>query len=186
MSSPSIKNDVTSFRYIQRFEVMDGITMLRGCSNWPYVQENMFPGQGSDSNKVFVFKMSEVDPSSSVDLVKKMLPCGNLQDAWMMFHHVKRVKKWTTMACHVYHLAYCRVMTIAICDMQSKDAAAQSVLWKNLNVVLAKHGIPERKFKGFKADNAQANWNAIWVIFRSGDVTFPMKNQERTYLFHWT
>jgi hypothetical protein len=37
MSSPSIKNDVTSFRYIWRYGVMDGITMLRGCSNWPYV-----------------------------------------------------------------------------------------------------------------------------------------------------
>jgi hypothetical protein len=33
MSSPSIKNDVTSFRYIQRFGVMDGITTLRGCSH---------------------------------------------------------------------------------------------------------------------------------------------------------
>jgi hypothetical protein len=69
MSSPSIKNDVTSFKYIRRYGVMDGITMLRGCSNWPYVQENLFPGQGSNSDKVFVFKMSEVDPSIGVDLV---------------------------------------------------------------------------------------------------------------------
>jgi hypothetical protein len=30
---------------------------------------------------------------------------------------VKHVKKWTTMACHVYDSTYCRVMTIAICDM---------------------------------------------------------------------
>jgi hypothetical protein len=34
-----------------------------------------------------------------------------------MFDHVKHVKKWTTMACHVYDFAYCLVMTIAICDM---------------------------------------------------------------------
>jgi hypothetical protein len=60
MSSPSIKNDVNSFRYIRRYEVMDGITMLGGCSNWPYVQENMFSGQGSDFDKIFVFKISEV------------------------------------------------------------------------------------------------------------------------------
>jgi hypothetical protein len=66
MSSPSIKNDVTSFRYIRRYGVMDGITMLKGCSNWTYVQENMFPGQGSDSDKVFVFKMFEVGPSSAM------------------------------------------------------------------------------------------------------------------------
>jgi hypothetical protein len=70
MNSPSIKNDVTSFRYIRRYGVIDGITMLRGCSNWPYVQENMFPGQGSDFDKVFVFKMSEVGRGSDVDLVK--------------------------------------------------------------------------------------------------------------------
>jgi hypothetical protein len=30
MSSPSIKNDVTAFRYIRRFGVMDGIATLRG------------------------------------------------------------------------------------------------------------------------------------------------------------
>jgi hypothetical protein len=33
MSSPSIKNNVTAFRYIRRFWVMDGIAMLRGCSH---------------------------------------------------------------------------------------------------------------------------------------------------------
>jgi hypothetical protein len=58
------------------------------------------------------------------------------------------------MACHVYDFAYCRVMTIAVCNMQSKDATAQSVLWRNLNDVMAKHGVPEPKFKGFMADNA--------------------------------
>jgi hypothetical protein len=63
MSSPSIKNDVTSFKYIRRFGIMDGITTLRGCSKWPYVQENMFPGQGSNFDKIFVFKMSEVGPT---------------------------------------------------------------------------------------------------------------------------
>jgi hypothetical protein len=33
MSSPSIKNDVTTFRYNRRFGVMDDIAMLRGCSH---------------------------------------------------------------------------------------------------------------------------------------------------------
>jgi hypothetical protein len=76
-------------------------------------------------------------------------------------------------------------MTIAICDMQSEDAAAQMVLWKNLNVVMARHDIPEPKFKGFMADIAQANWNAVRVIYGSSDATIPMKDQERTCLFHW-
>ena len=37
MSSPSIKNDVTAFRYIQRFGVIDGIATFRGSSHWAYV-----------------------------------------------------------------------------------------------------------------------------------------------------
>jgi hypothetical protein len=114
-------------------------------------------GQGSDSDKVFVFKMSEVGPSSDVDLVKWMQPGSDLQDAWMMFDHIKRVKKWTTMACHVYDSTYYYIMTITICDMQSEDAAVQSVLWKNLNVVLMRHGVLEPKFKGFMADSARVN-----------------------------
>jgi hypothetical protein len=58
--------------------------------------------------------MSEVGPGSGVDLVKRMQPSGDLEDAWMMFDHVKSVKKWTTMACHVYDSTYCRVMTITV------------------------------------------------------------------------
>jgi hypothetical protein len=154
MSSPSIKNDVTAFRYIRRFGVMDGIATLRGCSHWAYVQENKFPDQGSNSDKVFVFKMSEVGPRSGVHLVNRMQPGGDLEHAWIMFDHVKHVKNWTTMACHVYDSAYCRVMTIAVCDMHSEDAAAQMVLWKNLNDVMARHGVPKPKFKGFMADSA--------------------------------
>jgi hypothetical protein len=86
-----------------------------------------------------------------------MQSIGDLEDAWIMFDHVNRVKHWTIMACHVYDSTYYRVMSIVECDIQPKDATAQSVLWKNLNDVMAKHGVPEPKFKGFMADIAQAN-----------------------------
>jgi hypothetical protein len=76
-------------------------------------------------------------------------------------------------------------MTIAVCNMQSEDAAAQMVLWKNLNDVMARHSVPEPKFKGFMADNAQANWNAVKMIYGSGDATISMKDQEKMCLFHW-
>jgi hypothetical protein len=33
MSSPSIKNNVTAFKYIQRFGIMDSIATLIGCSH---------------------------------------------------------------------------------------------------------------------------------------------------------
>ena len=81
---------------------MDGITKLRGLSNWAYVQRSVFPGQGDDSDKVFVFKMSEVGPSSGVHLVRRMQLGGNLESAWIISDHVKRVIRWNTMVCHVY------------------------------------------------------------------------------------
>ena len=64
-------------------------------------------------------------------------------------------------------------MTIAVCDMQSEDAAAQMVFWKNINDVMARHGVPLPKFKGFMVDSAHANWNAIRVIYGSGAPQFP-------------
>jgi hypothetical protein len=50
-----------------------------------------------------------------------MQPSGNLQVVWIMFDHVKHVQDWMTFACHVYNQVYCKLMTISICDMQSKD-----------------------------------------------------------------
>jgi hypothetical protein len=50
---------------------------------------------------------------------------GDLYNTWIMFDHVKHVVGWTTMVCHVYDLAYCKVLTIAIYDMQSVDTKAQ-------------------------------------------------------------
>jgi hypothetical protein len=35
------------------------------------------------------------------------------------------------------------------------------------------------------ADSTQANWNAVRMIYGSGDATVPMEDQERTCLFHW-
>ena len=61
---------------------MDGITKLRGVSTWAYVQRSQFLGQGDDTDKVFVFKMSEAGPGSGVDLVKCMQPGGDLEHAW--------------------------------------------------------------------------------------------------------
>ena len=137
LNSPSLRNRVYTFKYLQRFGVMDGITKLWGLSNWAYIQRNMFLGQGDDSDKVFIFKMSEVGPGSGVDLVRQMQPGGDLEHAWIMFDHVKRVTNWTTMACHVYDATYQRVMTIACCDFQSEDKDAQIIFWKNLNHVMA-------------------------------------------------
>jgi hypothetical protein len=49
---------------------------------------------------------------------------------------------------------------------------------------MAKHCIPEPKFKALMADSAQANWSAIRVIYGNVDGTIPMKDQERACFFY--
>jgi len=51
---------------------------------------------------------------------------------------------------------------------------------------MARHGVPLPKFQGFMADSAQANWNAVRIVYGSGDPSIPMDGQERTCYFHWT
>ena len=72
LNSPNLRSKVTLFKYLRKFGVMDGIAKLRDVSNWAYVQRNQFLGQGDDTDKLFVFKMSEVGPGSGVDLVRRM------------------------------------------------------------------------------------------------------------------
>lgn len=185
LSSPNVRSVISSFRlHSQSTGYIDKILELKKTSRYDYVQESVFPGQGS--NKVFLFKMSIEGPGSGFDLVKRMQPGGDLENAWIMFDHVKRVKDWTTMACHVYDTTYCKVMTIVVCDMQSEDTQSQCLLWNALNRVMAKHGVPATNFKGFMADNAQANWNDVRQVYGTGDPKVPLQNRERTCLFHWT
>ena len=92
LNSPNLRSKNISFKYLRRLGVMDGIAKLQGISSWAYVQRNQFPGQSDEKDKVFVFKMSEAGPRSGVDLVRRMRPGGDLENAWMMSDHVKRVK----------------------------------------------------------------------------------------------
>ncbi len=54
-----------------------------------------------------------------------------------------------TMAYHVYDSIYCKVMTIVVYDMQSKDTKAQCILWRKLNAVVERKGLGTPAFKGF-------------------------------------
>ncbi len=103
---------------------------------------------------------------SGVSFVTQMQLVKDLQNAWIMFDRVKHVANWRIMFCHVYDLAYYKVMTIAICDMQSKDTEAQQVMWTKLNDTMLKHMFLKSNFKVFMVDNAQANWNAIIIVYR--------------------
>ena len=76
-------------------------------------------------------------------------------------------------------------MTIAVCDMQCEDTEGQVIMWRCLNRVMEKNGLPNPNFKGFMADSAQANWNAVRIVYGSGDPSVKMIDRERTCLFHW-
>ncbi len=49
---------------------------------------------------------------------------------------------------------------------------------------MAKNGVHNTNFKGFMVDNAQANWNIVWIVYGSKDVNELMINNEQTYYFH--
>jgi hypothetical protein len=50
-----------------------------------------------DFEKIYLFKMPEVEPGSGIDLVKQMQIGSELHSLWILFDHVKLVKHWTTM-----------------------------------------------------------------------------------------
>jgi hypothetical protein len=149
-----------------------------------YIHGNVFPGQGKDN--VYIFKMLVDRSGSGVDLVKRMQPGGDLENAWLMFDHDKRVQEWTTMACHMYDAAYCKSMTIAVCDMQSEDTKVQCIMWRELNDLIRKNNVENPNFKGFMVDSVQANWNVVQIVYGSSDPKVPMENRECTCLLHWT
>ena len=124
LNSPSLQNRVYTFN------TCEGLALWTALPSFgAYIQRNMFSGQGDDSDKVFIFKMSEVGRGSGVDLVWRMQLSGDLEHAWIMFDHVKRVINWTTMACHIYVAIYQRVITIACCDFQFENKDAQIIFW---------------------------------------------------------
>lgn len=106
-----------------------------------------------------------------------------MYNLWLMFDHIKRVKDWTMMACHVYDSKYCKVLTIACCDMQYEDGVAHTLIWDNLNIVMTDNGVTSVNFKGFMADNAQANWNVMRKVHGGGHLSLPMVGHERTFFF---
>jgi hypothetical protein len=57
---------------------------------------------------------------------------------------------------------------------------AQCIIWRKLNTTITKKGVTNPKFKGLMANNAQANWNVVYIVTR--DLIVKMINKERTNL----
>ena len=90
MSSPSIRNVISSFRLNNHGGIIDNIMTMKRESKFEFIHDSVFPGQGKE--KVYMFKMLTEGPGSGVDLVRRMQPPRNLHNVWLMFDHVKRVK----------------------------------------------------------------------------------------------
>jgi hypothetical protein len=135
---------------------MDNVLPLKSKNPCDYIQDSCFLRQ-MVGQKVLLFKMSLYGLICGVDLVRCMQPGGDLQNCWLMFDHVKCVQEWTTVACHVYNLMYCKMFTIAIYNMQSKSTKAQCVMWTKLNHMMLRFGLINHNFNGLVGDSAQAN-----------------------------
>jgi hypothetical protein len=57
-------------------------------------------------------------------------------------------------------------------------------MWTKLNEMVLKNGFPKPNFKIFMANSAQANWNAVKIIYGS-KVLVKMVDKKRICLFHW-
>ena len=89
LSSPNLRNTILLFRSGGKGGAYGNIMAIKRYTMIEYIQGNVFLGQ--DKDKVYVFKMLEDGPGSSVDLVKRMQPRGDLENVWLMFDHVKHV-----------------------------------------------------------------------------------------------
>ena len=69
---------------------IDSIRALKDHSGFEYVHGSKFLGQSKD--KVFVFKLFLDLQRSGVDLVQHMQVGGDMENSWIMFDHVKRLK----------------------------------------------------------------------------------------------
>ncbi len=153
LSFPNIHNLIGFFKHCLGNGYIDNIPELKSKNQYDYIQECCSLGQVL-GQMVFIFKMSINGVGNGVSLVTQMQLVRDLQNAWIMFDHVKCVVGWTTIACHVYNLAYCKVITIVACDMQCEDMKAQQVMWTKLNDIMQKHVFPKLDFKGFMVDSA--------------------------------
>lgn len=71
------------------------------------------------------------------------------------------MKDWTALACHIYDPMYNKVMTIAVSNMQLECSKTQEQMLVSLIGIIKKHRCEFVDFKGFMADSAHANFNAI-------------------------
>lgn len=157
--------------------------MQKNCL-FPYIQRYRAPGQGSIDDFPMIFKMSVKGPGSGVDILRRMLPGGNLHGTWVMFDVMRRLSDgWLTFSSHVYDHHYRSLCTIFTCELKSEGAKSIATAWRQMIDVAKENGVPRVEIYGFMADNAIGGWNAVREVFFGG-VSAP--DRERSDAFHWS
>ena len=62
----------------------------------------------------------------------------------------------------------CELLTIATCEFRIEDIFAYTNFWKMLNHVTQKYGFPKPQFRGFMADEDNANWIVVCTMYFGG------------------
>ena len=68
---------------------VDALLKLKRDCTYDFFHGSRFPGQGTNNEKCFVFKMSTIGPASGLDLVNRMRRggFGDLKNSWVQFDH---------------------------------------------------------------------------------------------------
>lgn len=113
-------------KYFFRSEmgIMDSIIALKYHYALKCVYGSHFLNQSKD--KLFLFKMVVDFLATGVEIVNCIHARRCMENSWIIFNHVKGLKDWTKMACHVYNTKYCKVFTYICCDMQFE----QTLFWE--------------------------------------------------------
>jgi hypothetical protein len=148
-----------------------------------YLQKYWFPGQGSETELPFIFKMLVKGHGSGLDLLKRTRPGEDLDGTWVMFDVMHQIKDgWLTLSAHVYDHHYCALCTIFTCELKAENQQSCKIAWMKMFDVAQMYGVCDIHIHGFMADNAAGGWNAVKKVF-FGSIKNPAK--ERTDAFHW-
>jgi hypothetical protein len=148
-----------------------------------YIQWHRIPGQGSQTDFPFVFKLSVKGPGSGVDLLRRMQPGKDLFGTWVMFDVMHQITTdWLTFSAHVYDHNYRALCTIFTCELMAEDWASCEIAWRKMISVAREFGVSDIQIHGFMADNASGGWNAVRKVFMGGICD---RDKERSDAFHW-
>ncbi|CAM6096701.1 unnamed protein product [Calypogeia fissa] len=117
---------------------------------------------------------------SGVDILRRMLPGGSLDGAWIMFDVMHRcIGGWLTLSAHIYDHHLRALSTIFTCELKAQDPLSQETPWRLMVNIAIRNGVPKVTIKGFMADNAEAGWEAVRNVFFNG------KRDPNRDLFHF-